>query len=85
MPSPPNENGVIPWASKKITPHTRHYLELGIKAKLVLRYRQAAFGAFHGFTGSNQVRGAMNGRECPLRRGQALQFSEVARRVSGRA
>jgi hypothetical protein len=32
MPSPQNENGVIPWASKKITPHTRHYLELGIKA-----------------------------------------------------
>jgi hypothetical protein len=45
MPSPQNENGVIPWASKKITPHTRHYLELGIKRKLVLRYRQAA-GAF---------------------------------------
>jgi hypothetical protein len=48
MPSPQNENGVIPWASKKITPHTRHYLELGIKAKFMLRDGQAAAVAFHG-------------------------------------
>jgi hypothetical protein len=75
MPSPQNENGVIPWASKKITPHTRHYLKLGIKSKLVLRYRQAS-GAFcsHGFKRKNQVHGAMNGPGCQLQHGQALRF-----------
>ena len=48
MPSPQNENGVIPWASKKITPHTRHYLELGIKWKLVLGDGKASSVASHG-------------------------------------
>jgi len=47
---------------------------LGGKSKFMLRYRQAAFGAFHGVKRSNQARGAMNGRGCPLRHGQALRF-----------
>ena len=48
MPSPQNENGVIPWTSKGITPHTRHYSEPGIKSEFMLRDRQAASVSFHG-------------------------------------